>query len=501
MVKKIALYLRSSKDRHDVSVDSQRREMEKFAAQHNSAVVCEFVDKVESAKTDDRPAFQAMISEAKSKDCRFNEILCYDTSRFSRKQYHAQMYKQLLKKKGISVNFYKLPKTGSMVDSLIESIMEIFDEFHSTKSKMDGLRGMKENINQGWRAGGCAIMGYKLDKEIIGTREGQPITKSKLIPDPKHFNTVQKYLKGRAINISRNSLKESLNLKVSFSTLVYMEDSALTYSGHTVWNKHNEKIDGNYVGGKRYRDRDEWVINRNTHEAMITEEEAEAILASRHKQSKKQKRYTRKNYLLSSLAKCSCGASLDGESGYYRCHDRCGAKGIKQETLEQAVLNLILNELLSDNNLALLKDEIEIAQKSIKPAENHIKAQLEKEVKEIDRQVSELISLLTQIKNRTPLLERIDSLEDEKISLNKNLIEFKNDEGLETKIISGNDLDSFFKQYRKDMNNSNVEKKKAVIRNLVSDMVFDGDNLDINPNLQFLTEVKLASPRGRPLSY
>ena len=41
MIKKVALYLRSSKDRHDVSIDSQRREIEKFAlvSQINRSVV------------------------------------------------------------------------------------------------------------------------------------------------------------------------------------------------------------------------------------------------------------------------------------------------------------------------------------------------------------------------------------------------------------------------------------------------------------------------------
>jgi len=59
---------------------------------------------------------------------------------------------------------------------------------------------------------------------------------------------------------------------------------------------------------------------------MITEDEAETILANRHKKSRKHKRYRRNHYLLSSLGKCTCGAALDGDSGYYRCHNRCGAK-------------------------------------------------------------------------------------------------------------------------------------------------------------------------------
>ena len=162
MARKAALYLRSSKDRHDVSVDSQRRELYAYAKTIGDVIVVEFSDKVESAKTDDRPAFQALIDEVRSKNCRFSALYCYDTSRFSRRQYHAQIYKQLLKRKGIELTFLKLPKTDTILDPIIESLMEAFDEFHSQKSKMDGLRGMRENIEQGWRAGGKAIHGYKL---------------------------------------------------------------------------------------------------------------------------------------------------------------------------------------------------------------------------------------------------------------------------------------------------------------------------------------------------
>ena len=58
MARKAALYLRSSKDRHDVSVDSQSRELTKFATESGDLVVAEFSDRVESAKTDDRPDFR-----------------------------------------------------------------------------------------------------------------------------------------------------------------------------------------------------------------------------------------------------------------------------------------------------------------------------------------------------------------------------------------------------------------------------------------------------------
>ena len=61
---------------------------------------------------------------------------------------------------------------------------------------MDGLRGMRENIKQGYRAGGKAPVGYKPEKEVAGTREGVPVTKRKLIPDPIQYSVIKEYRKG-----------------------------------------------------------------------------------------------------------------------------------------------------------------------------------------------------------------------------------------------------------------------------------------------------------------
>ncbi len=49
-----------------------------------------------------------------------------------------------------------------------------------------------------------------------------------------------------------------------------MEWNALTYSGNTVWNVRNEKSpDGGYIGGEKRKPRSEWMIQENTHEALI----------------------------------------------------------------------------------------------------------------------------------------------------------------------------------------------------------------------------------------
>jgi hypothetical protein len=236
MARRAALYLRSSKDRHDVSVDSQGRALRNHASQVGDMVVTEFSDRVESAKTDDRPGFQAMVAQVKNKNHEFDVVYCYDTSRFSRRQYDAQMYKHLLKSQGVELVFLKLPKTDTILDPII-----------------------------------------------------------------------------------------------------------------TVWNRHKEFV--------------------------------------------------------------------DGDSGHYRCHDRCGVRSIKKETLERAVLDEIFEAVFTRDMLLELQSEVRRLFSQTQPHQDHLASQLKKEVKNVDRQIGDLAGLLTEAKHRRPLIHRIDALEDERQEL------------------------------------------------------------------------------------
>jgi site-specific DNA recombinase len=60
------LYMRSSKDRSDVSIDAQRRALCELAHTRGIAVVGEYADAVESGKDDNRPGFQALLQDLRA---------------------------------------------------------------------------------------------------------------------------------------------------------------------------------------------------------------------------------------------------------------------------------------------------------------------------------------------------------------------------------------------------------------------------------------------------
>jgi hypothetical protein len=159
------------------------------------------------------------------------------------------------------------------------SVTQGIDEWHSLVSKQKGLAGMAENVRQGFRAGGRAPTGYRLQSVSTGAiRDGQPVLKSRLELG-NEADMVSRYLKLRTTGAKGAAAARQIGLELSRSTLTGIEWNALTYAGHTVWNVHNEYTPGGYASGSKRRARSDWLIQRDTHPALISEAEAEAILS------------------------------------------------------------------------------------------------------------------------------------------------------------------------------------------------------------------------------
>lgn len=154
-----ALYLRSSKDRSDVSIDSQRRELTKLATDRGFSITQEYSDAVESAKDDRRPAFQQLRADMRSRGRPWDVLLMLDPSRLSRNQYVAHVFSHECRARGVQVIYAHMPASDPLVEIVVLPLMHAIAELHSHDSKQKGLAGMAENVRQGWRAGGKAPVG------------------------------------------------------------------------------------------------------------------------------------------------------------------------------------------------------------------------------------------------------------------------------------------------------------------------------------------------------
>ena len=499
--KTAAIYLRSSKDRKDVSIDAQRRELQNLATSQGMIVVKEYSDVVESAKDENRPGFQRLLYDLKSSSRTWTALLVVDTSRLSRRRYMAQVFKHEAKKRNIQILYSKLPESDPIADMVIVGVMEVFDELHSLMSKEKGLAGMAENIRQGYRAGGRAPKGYQLEKIPTGAmREGEAVTKSKLVPS-EDAPIITRYLKMRAQGISRTRILKELDLGIAQTSVVGMEWNALTYAGHTVWNVHNEKTKGTgYKGGTKRRPRSEWVIGENTHKALITTEEAETILNQLEQSSNSRGRKTPASYLLTGILKTPGGDPWygNGRDGYApKIKHTMKNRLVSQQRLEKAVVKQVMNDLNSPRFVKMLTRE------AMKYREAHSAdpaRDLRPEISELEKRISKMMVMASGLENPAPALREIDKLEQAR---NAQLSEIRRLEAEYTAAsmlddISEAKIEQFLQGLAEDIDSLSKESLKEFLSNLIGQVTLDPVTHECRIDYRIAVDLrnKVASPRG-----
>lgn len=369
------LYLRSSKDKRDVSIEHQRKTLTDLAAARGLVVVSEYVDSVESGKDEDRPGFQALLRAIRARQRDFTDVLALDTSRIARAIHVAALFQYECDKRGITVGYNSLPP--NMEDSsrrLLVGVMQSMDAMHSEVSREKGLAGMEENISRGFRAGGRAPRGYDLEPVRTGVmRDDGEIVKSRLRINLE-APAVQVYLRERVKGVIRKRALEVSGLEMSPASSVNLEWMALTYAGFNVWRVHKEK---KRAEGTRRRPRSEWVIKPGQHGALITEEEAMVLInrleAKQVGKSLSKSKRELSSYLLTEMLMAPDGrrwrGSLDRGIQKYKLEPSKPLKGrtINAALVDDKILDLVFNTICRydfavglQSEMAYLKPDIDL---------------------------------------------------------------------------------------------------------------------------------------------
>ena len=486
-----AVYLRSSKDRHDVSIASQKRELRKLAKAKNLEIAREYVDVVESAKTEFRPAFQELMRDIRSPARGWDTLLTLDTSRLSRRRYVSLVFKHDAKKNGVNILYAKMPEVDPITNVLLESVMEALDEYHSLVSREKGLAGMAENIRQGFRAGGRAPRGYELEHIETGAiRDGQPVTKSRLKPS-SDARWVSTYLGRRAGGEPRACVRRDMGLEISVSSLISMEWNALTYAGHTVWNVHAERDGGGYVGGHKRRPRDDWHICRDTHKALISEEEAEGLIEALEN-SNVSKAVSRAKacgspYLLTPLLQTPDGQLWTGDRRrYYRLKGKRGERSrtVPLTPLQDAVLDQIMADAQSPEFVHELAEEARRVAQMDDPARP-----LRLEIKKIEGKVDKAGELALKLEDPEPMLRMIEKLRREQELLEKEIRSLDKESAVREALanITDEQIATILRE---------AVEPTALLKTVVSKITLDPGTHECQIHYELPRWLSVASPRG-----
>jgi DNA invertase Pin-like site-specific DNA recombinase len=490
----VACYLRSSKDRSEVSIDAQRRELATLAASRGWTIVREYVDVVESGKDTYRNGFQTMLRDLKAPGRAWRTLLMVDTSRLSRRRYAAQAFKHEAKKRGVEILYSNVPEVDPITSVILESVFEAFDEVHSLMSREKGLGGMAENIQKGFRAGGRAPRGYRLRHIETGAmREGAPVTKSVLEPS-QDAPMIARYLSARAAGTSRRAARATAAIAAPETSLVALEWNALAYAGHTTWNVHNEHVRGEgYKNGIKRRPRSEWHIKRDTHPALITDAQAETILATLESNPHRTRRRTDPTYLLTGVLQAPDGTPWHG-NGAGRYRNKKHAANADQAELENAVIDKMLSDMQSTRFVTLLTLQ---AKRYSRRHRGDPAAATRRDLAQTTAQISTTMDFCARLADPAPALRKIDELETRRRRLEEEIAAASRDYETARALdrVTTDQVAAVLAGAVADMRCVDRENMKELIASLVERIELEPKTYDCRIHYRIGIRDNLASPR------
>lgn len=506
---KAATYRRSSKDRHDVSLQDQKQHLAELAKHRGMAIVAEYSDVVESGKDEDRPGYQELVKAVRTRDRGWTHLLVNDTARLARRRLIGLIFEEHeCRRHGVTLIYRSVPESDDPATTMmLRSMLQAFDEHHSLVSRQKGMGGMAENIRKGYRAGGRAPLGYRLKHNGQGIiREGKEITKSTLeIADDAAG--IKRYLELRAAGTPRPLALAQSSLKLASTTCVGVEWNALTYAGHTVWGMQREVAPGGGYGGESKRKpRSEWQITRNTHAALITDAQAETILrrleTSTLGKAVSAARRGMSPLLLSGLLVAPDGHLWESGGGgryRYRVEGKPG-RYVRASDIEQAVLQGIAQDVQAEDFVQALVGHAGVRKVDDDGTRRKLQQKLIHQNIEIDRTVA----LAAQMDDPAPVLRRIAVLERERAQTQAQQAEV-DQELAERQMMSSITADQVritLQDFAERLTMRDAAKIKATLADLLTQVELDPESLTLRLNYRLPSQKRIggAFPR-RDASY
>lgn len=286
----VGIYLRLSKDDEkageSISIDNQRKILQKYISEQGWNLVDEYVDDGWSGTNFNRPNVQRLLEDAKSG--KVNTILVKDLSRFGRNYIEVGQYVDYIFPL-YNIRFIALTDNVDTADKQSSGmemmpIMNVFNEWHAANTSKK-VRAVREaNARAGRYQAAFAPYGY-----IAGTDE-----KRTLIIDEEVAPVVRRIFELYASGLSGEKIARVLNDEEIAAPSPYLEKKIGRRRRRTeicpFWNAgtvlqilRNAAYIGELVQMKRttasfknhkiiMRDESDWVVIPNAHEAIIDKE-------------------------------------------------------------------------------------------------------------------------------------------------------------------------------------------------------------------------------------
>lgn len=373
-----------------LSIENQRHILRKYAEEHGFEIHGEYIDDGISGTTFNRPEVQRLLDDAKTGV--INTIIVKDLSRFGRNYIEVGQYVDYIFPL-YNIRFIAIQDnvdTSNRDSGAMEMmpIMNVFNEWHAANTSKKIRAVLKSNALEGKYHSKNAAYGY-----VKGPDENRtPIIDEEAAP------VVKRIFEMRASGIGIRKIAEQFNEEgILCPSKYYFEKFGVNtgkaniglwsfptinailknpiYLGHMAQLRYGSV---SYKNHKRFaRDESEWIIIKNTHEPIISQELWDKVREIEKSVSKGKRTKEGHTHPLSGFLFCAdCGGKMKlivnrkNDKSYYRfdCgdHARLGKSYCFSHFITATVLEQIVLEDIREKARLITLDEQSIREEFIK---------------------------------------------------------------------------------------------------------------------------------------
>lgn len=463
-MRRAALYIRVStleQAQEGYSVGEQRERLIAYCKAQDWLIADIYVDGGYTGSNLNRPGIQKLMSETE----KFDVVLVYKLDRLSRSQRDTlYLIEEIFRPNKVDfVSMQESFDTSSPFGKAMIGLLAVFAQLEREQIKERTWMGRVARAKTGLHHGGGNIpIGYDYED-------------GKLIVNPYEAEQVRKiyewYLSGSSLKAITDKL----------------QDAGYTnkYSSYNSWSSVRNILENEtYIGRLHFGD----VVVDHAHEAIITEEQFNAaqILRGKRREQFGSHAFQSKHVLTGLLFCGHCGGRYylrnTGKYSYYACYSR--TKQMKNMIKDPNCQNKIwqaqdLEPIIEEKILALLRNP-KIAEelaagkpKAAAPVSKN--TDIERRIREIDRQIGKLMELYQQDDIPPELLgEKINRLYGEKTALENSIAPVEETNAMPLDLVA-----ELITNAAEIWDFADENQKRRILQSLISRIVLTDDQVDI----------------------
>lgn len=463
-MRRAALYIRVStleQAQEGYSVGEQRERLIAYCKAQDWLIADIYVDGGYTGSNLNRPGIQKLMSETE----KFDVVLVYKLDRLSRSQRDTlYLIEEIFRPNKVDfVSMQESFDTSSPFGKAMIGLLAVFAQLEREQIKERTWMGRVARAKTGLHHGGGNIpIGYDYED-------------GKLIVNPYEAEQVRKIYEWYLSGASLKAITDKL------------QDAGYTnkYSSYNSWSSVRNILENEtYIGRLHFGD----VVVDHAHEAIITEEQFNAAQILRGKRREQFGSHAfQSKHVLTGLLFCGyCGGRYylrnTGKYSYYACYSR--TKQMKNMIKDPNCQNKIwraqdLKPIIEEKILALLRNP-QIAEelaagkpKAAAPVSKN--TDIERRIREIDRQIGKLMELYQQDDIPPELLgEKINRLYSEKTALENSIAPVEETNAMPLDLVA-----ELITNAAEIWDFADENQKRRILQSLISRIVLTDDQVDI----------------------